>query len=90
MPRKNAGGKRPVGRPRVDLFMETTIKGLRRDGVGIQQIARRLRVGVSVVQRVDAELRPERERAQATATAAQEEAAASVAAWEKETRESGW
>ena len=80
---KSGGGKRPVGRPRVGPVIETAIKALRQGGMGMHEIARSLRVGVSVVQRVDAELRRERERQQA-------EAAASVAEWEKNTRDSGW
>ena len=49
----------------------------------MHQIARSLRVGVSIVQRVGAERRQEREHQQiATAD--------SIAEWEKNTRDSGW
>ena len=49
---KSGGGKRPVGRPRVGPVIETAIKALRQGGMGMHEIARSLRVGVSVVQRV--------------------------------------
>lgn len=61
---KGAGSNkaRPVGRPRVDPAIEARIIELRRAGLGIHNIAKRLGVGTSAIQRVDAELRRERAR----------------------------
>lgn len=46
-----AQGKR-IGRPRVSPKTEMAIRKLRGNGLGMLRIARRLGVGVSVVQRV--------------------------------------
>lgn len=89
-PKQTTQGKRPAGRPRVGPVIEAAIKALREGGMGMHQIAQSLRVGVSVVQRVDAELRRERERQQAEVAAVGKRTAAIVADWEKETQESGW
>jgi DNA invertase Pin-like site-specific DNA recombinase len=43
---------RPIGRPRVEVAKEVTIRKLRRKGYGLLKIAREAGVGVSVVQRV--------------------------------------
>lgn len=53
---------RSVGRPKVDPAIEVRIIELRRAGLGIHNIAKRLGVGTSAIQRVDAELRRERAR----------------------------
>jgi len=49
--RARANGK-PLGRPRVPLEVEQSIRQRRAKGVGILKIAREMGVGVSVVQRV--------------------------------------
>ena len=49
--RARANGK-VLGRPRVSASVERSIKKARRSGTGIRKIARELKVGVSVVQRV--------------------------------------
>ena len=49
--RAKAEGKR-LGRPRVGSAVEVQIRTLRADGIGIQKIARTLKIGVSTVKRV--------------------------------------
>jgi DNA invertase Pin-like site-specific DNA recombinase len=52
-----AKGK-PLGRPRIDADIEAKVRELADGGMGTSRNARTLRVGVSVSQRVFAELRP--------------------------------
>lgn len=49
--RAKAQGKK-IGRPRVDNGVETQIRKLRADGLGIRKIALQAGCGISVVQRV--------------------------------------
>jgi DNA invertase Pin-like site-specific DNA recombinase len=41
-----------LGRPRIDIAIEEEIKQYRQSGMGIKKIAKQLKIGVSVVQRV--------------------------------------
>ncbi len=52
--RAKANGKK-LGRPKISTAMEERIKTIRGSGTGIRATARLVGVGVSVVQRVDAE-----------------------------------
>ncbi len=53
--RAKAEGKR-LGRPRIATAIERNILAMRADGIGIQKVARTLRVGVSVIQRLEKKL----------------------------------
>lgn len=54
--RAKAEGK-VLGRPKVSVKQEDRIRKLRRTGMGIRKVATEVGVGVSVVQRVDKELK---------------------------------
>jgi DNA invertase Pin-like site-specific DNA recombinase len=43
---------KPLGKPRVSADVEQTIQEARRQGKGVKEITRELKVGVSTVQRV--------------------------------------
>jgi DNA invertase Pin-like site-specific DNA recombinase len=54
--RVRAGGRtksgKPIGRPRIAENVETRIRELRAEGMGVIKIAKTLGIGVSAVQRV--------------------------------------
>lgn len=49
---KGTRSGRPIGRPHVTVATERRVRELRREGLGMLKIARKLHIGVSVIQRV--------------------------------------